>query len=369
MPRESYLDYNATAPLRPEAMAAMVDALGLIGNPSSVHRAGRKARAIVEDARDAVAALVGARAAEVVFTSGATEANNLCLTGAPNSSRMVSAGEHESVLAAAESQRVAVTAEGLLDLEDLERRLAAATEPPLLALMAANNETGVIQPLKAAAALVHGKDGCLFSDAVQAVGRLSASHWQDADVVSLSAHKLGGPKGVGALVLRGDAILQPLLRGGGQERRLRAGTENVAAIAGFGAAAKAVAATREAEQRETARLRDRFEAELRRLVPDVRIFGASAPRLANTSCFAIPGRKAETLLIALDLAGVFVSSGSACSSGKVQRSHVLSAMGVERELAEGALRVSFGWSSTDSEVAHCLEALDEIVKRPQRAVA
>ncbi len=369
MPRESYLDYNATAPLRPEARAAMVEALALCGNPSSVHRPGRKARAVVEAAREAVAALAGARPIEVVFTSGATEANNLCLAGAPFARRLVSAGEHESVLAAGECGLLALTGDGLVDLEQLEGRLAAASEPLLLALMAANNETGVIQPLSAAAGMVHAQGGRLLTDAVQAAGRLPASHWADADFVSLSAHKLGGPKGVGALVLRGDALLAPQLRGGGQERRLRAGTENVAAIAGFGAAAGAVAAKREAEQARTAVLRDRFEAGLRALVPGVRLFGASVPRLANTSCFAIPGRKAETLLIALDLAGVFVSSGSACSSGKVQRSHVLSAMGVEAGLAEGALRVSFGWSSEDGDVTHCLEALGEIVKRPQRAVA
>ncbi len=368
MPTEHYLDYNATAPLRPEARAAMDAALDLHGNPSSVHRAGRAARAVVEEAREAVAELAGAQPAEVIFTSGATEANNQTLLGFPAEERLASGGEHDSVLAVSETLPLALKADGRMDLAALEDRLASAGTP-LLSLMAANNETGVIQAVAQAADRIHAAGGRLHCDAVQAAGRLPKEIWAQADYVSLSAHKMGGPKGAGALVLRGEAPLPPLIRGGGQERRLRAGTENVAAIAGFGAAARATLAEGAGEQQRLQALRDRFEAGLKALQPAVVIHGTAAPRLANTSCFSLPGQRAETLLIAMDLAGICLSSGSACSSGKVQQSHVLLAMGVTPEVAAGALRLSLGWASVAEDVEACLRALAQAIDKQSRRVA
>ncbi len=368
MPAQSYLDYNASAPLRPEARAALVAALEFYGNPSSVHRAGCAARALIEEARAEVAQLVGADPAEVIFTSGATEANNLCLAGTTAERLLASAGEHDSVLAVPQVETLDLLPDGQLDLAKLETRLADS-EAPLLSLMAANNETGVIQPLAAAAECLKAAGGRLHCDAVQAVGRLPSETWAAADYVSLSAHKLGGPKGVGALVLCSGAPLRPLLRGGGQERRLRAGTENLAAIAGFGATARAVLAEGAAEQRRLADLRNRFEAGLKTLEPAAVIHGEAVLRLANTSCFSLPGRRAEILLIAMDLAGICLSSGSACSSGRVERSHVLSAMAVERDLADGALRLSLGWASVDEDVTNCLQALADVTEAAGRRVA
>lgn len=369
MSKQSYLDHNATAPLRPEARAALLAALDLDGNPSSIHRPGRAARGLIEEARGSVARLVAASPEEVVFTSGATEANNLCLAGAPAASLLASAGEHDSVLAAAEARTVPLTPDGRIDLQALDRLLSDAEPPCLLSLMAANNETGVLQPLVEAAGRVRDAGGRLHLDAVQAAGRLPPEALSLGDYVSLSSHKLGGPKGVGALVLRDEAALAASIKGGGQERRLRAGTENVAAIAGFAAAAEAALAERAGEQRRLGGLRDRFERDLHALAPDAVVFGAAAPRLANTSCFAVPGTRAETLLISLDLAGVYLSSGSACSSGKVARSHVLAAMGVEDRLAGAALRLSLGWNSGEAEVTHCLEALAALLAKPRQAVA
>ncbi|MBC6404428.1 MAG: cysteine desulfurase [Rhodospirillales bacterium] len=368
MPRESYLDYNATAPLRPEARRAMVSALDLVGNPSSVHRPGRAARAAIEEAREAVAALVGAKPVEVIFTSGASEANATVLRGCGASALFVSAGEHVSVLADPSVTPVALLPDGRLDLSALETALEGGSRP-LVSLMAANNETGVIQPLEAAAALVRAHGGWLHCDAVQAAGRLAPDLWRDADYLSLSAHKLGGPKGVGALVLRGNAPLAPLLRGGGQEWRLRAGTENVAAIAGFGAVAQSLLGLSREERAGPAGLRDAFERDLKILAPGVTIHGADAPRLAGVSCFSLPNRRAETLLIALDLAGVYVSSGSACSSGKVERSHVLTAMGVAPAEAAAAIRVSLGWASRAEDLSRCLDALAGLLSRPGLVVA
>jgi len=370
-----YLDYNATAPLRPEARAATLAALDALGNPSSIHAEGRKARAIVEEARRAVAALAGAEPRAVVFVSGGTEAANLALTPAisapgrtaPLARLIVSAGEHPCVLRGhrfpAEAVAVApLTADGRVDLGRLAALISEGVGAPLLALQAANNETGVMQPLAEAAALAHAAGGVVVCDAVQAPGRVGlAAATAGADVLLLSAHKLGGPKGAGALVaLRSDlAIESPLLRGGGQERGQRAGTENVAAIAGFGAAARLVAAEVEDEGRRLAALRDRLEARLREAAPDAAVFGAAAPRLPNTIAFAAPGVAASTLLIALDLAGVAASSGSACSSGKVTPSHVLAAMGVEPGLAAGAIRVSFGWASREADVDRFVAAYRE----------
>ena len=353
-----YLDWNATAPLRPDAREAMLAALAAVGNPSSVHAEGRAARRLIEEAREKVAALVGAEPRNVVFTSGGTEANVLALSPSPRIRKLlVSAVEHPSVLAggrfpAGAVERVPVTADGRIDLAALRGRLAASAEGVMVSLMLANNETGVVQPVSEAAALVHAAGGLLHVDAVQAAGRIPCDvNALGADLVTVSGHKLGAPKGIGALIRRDAALdlADPLIRGGGQERGQRAGTENVAGIAGFGAAAAALAGLSAAGAR-MAKLRSQLEGGLAAASPEVVVFGAGAERLPNTTLFATAGIKAETAIIALDLAGVAVSSGAACSSGKVQPSHVLAAMGVSPELAQGAIRVSLGPSTAESEV-------------------
>ena len=375
MAERAYFDWNATAPLRQEARAAMVAALGLTGNASSVHSEGRAARRLIEEARASVAALVGAEAKNVIFTSGATEANMLALTPRleiggrkePRDRLFVSAIEHTSVRSggrfpAQSVEELPVTGDGRLDLIALRRCIAKA-ERPLVSVMLANNETGVIQPITQIAEIVHAVAGVLHVDAAQGAGRIDCAIADlNADLLSISAHKLGGPQGVGALVRRGDVhVGESLIRGGGQERGARAGTENVAAIAGFGAAARAAAAVRQVDAPRMASLRDALEAGLRAVTPQAIIFGQSAPRLPNTTLFAVPGMKAETAIIAFDLNGIAVSSGSACSSGKVQASHVLAAMGVEPALARGSVRVSLGWSTTEADVERLLTAWNTVV--------
>lgn len=346
-----YLDHAATAPLKPVARDAMLRALDAAGNPSSVHAEGRAARRLVEEARAAVAALAGVAPARVVFTSGGTEANALALQGFPGRPRIVSAVEHDSVLGnAPDAPRLPVDAEGRIELEGLEQALVAAGRPTLVSLMLANNETGVIQPVAEAAALVHARGGLLHVDAVQAAGRLPLDLTAlGADLLTVSAHKIGGPKGAGALLLGPGIEPQALIAGGGQERRRRAGTENVAALAGFGAAAAAIAEDL-ARAPLLAALRDGLEAALRAVRPDLVVLGAGAPRLGAVSCLALPGVPADTQVMALDLAGVAVSAGAACSSGKVGPSHVQAAMGVPAALAGAAIRVSLGWTSGAADV-------------------
>ncbi|HEY8381796.1 MAG TPA: cysteine desulfurase family protein [Microvirga sp.] len=371
----SYLDHNATGPLRPEAAAAVVRALDLVGNPSSIHAEGRAARAAIEAAREQVAALVGALSKNVVFTSGGTEAANLVLSptfrraGEAGATRLlVGATEHPCILAGhrfgAAVETIPVDPDGVVDLAWLERRLAELGERVLVSIQLANNETGTLQPVAEAARLVRAAGGLIHTDAVQAAGRVAVDMAAlGVDAITLSAHKLGGPKGVGALVLASDRfeIADRLVRGGGQERGARAGTENVPGILGFGAAAEAAKAALEAEMPRLRRLRDEAESALRRLAADAVVFGVRAERLPNTFAFAVPGLKAETALIAFDLAGVALSSGSACSSGKVAASAVLSAMGVEPALAAGALRVSLGWNSTETDVSRFAEACGRVV--------
>ncbi|MBR1280600.1 cysteine desulfurase [Bradyrhizobium sp. AUGA SZCCT0177] len=367
MPDRIYLDWNATTPLRPEAKAAMAAAWELAGNPSSVHAEGRQARRLVEDARAAVAAAVGARPQDVVFSSGGTEANALALTpgvrrgaGQPVQRLLVSAIEHASVLSggrfpADAIKTINVTASGLVDLDHLRELLNGP--PALVSVMLANNETGAIQPVAEVARVVHEAGGLLHVDAIQAFGKIAFDIKSiEADLITLSAHKIGGPKGVGAVVLAGDVQgLEPLLRGGGQELGRRAGTENVAGISAFGAAAKAAMAAQEVDAGRLAGLKSGLEDGLK-LTPGMIVFSEAAPRLPNTTLFTVPGLKAETAVIGFDLAGIAVSSGSACSSGKVQPSHVLNAMGQGRELAQGAVRLSLGWSTSQTEIELALKA-------------
>jgi len=372
----AYLDWNATTPLHPAARAAVVAALDLIGNPSSIHAEGRAARAMMEQARAEVAALAGGEAENVVFTSGATEAANAlfragisgcCGKDIAGSLRpMVSATEHAAVMAAAgpEATIIPVDGNGLVDQATLKALLADGG-PALVAIQLANNETGVVQDIPALARIVHDRGGALVVDAVQGPGRILLDiEALGADAIFLSAHKFGGPKGVGAVIFRDSRtrLARAFIGGGGQERGQRGGTENLPGIAGMGAAARAVREAREAPEKMI-QLRGEFESRLNLLAPDAVIVGEGVPRLVNTTCFAIPGLVAEKALIAFDLDGVAVSSGSACSSGKVRASHVLAAMGQPDWVKAGAIRVSIGPTTTMDELERCLASLARQVKR------
>ena len=359
MPAASaYLDHNATSPLRPEAFDAMVAALTTGGNPSAVHAVGRKARGLVDKARRQVAARVGALPTEVIFTSGGTEANNMALAGAGRRRVLISSIEHESVQRAVpEADIVPVDGEGVLDLAALERKLAASGEPALVSVMFANNETGVLQPMADVVRIARKAGALVHCDAVQAAGKVPVDlHGIGIDYLSLAAHKLGGPTGVGALIVRADAPFVPSRFGGGQETNRRAGTENLSGIVGFGAAA-------EAARGLDSTLRDRGEAALRAIAPNARVFGAGAKRLPNTTYISMPGVPAETQVMALDLAGVCVSAGSACSSGKVHRSAVLAAMGIEDAEAGSAIRISFGWNSQSGDIDRLIAAWRDLYIR------
>ncbi|MEM7661926.1 MAG: cysteine desulfurase family protein [Pseudomonadota bacterium] len=363
-----YADYNATAPLRPEARDAMLAAMEVQANPSSVHGAGRAARKVLEKARAQIGNAIGGAAKDVVFTSGGTEANALALHGAVRAldgkaTLYVSAIEHEAVtqnagLVGVPVRSVPVTPNGTIDLDALKSLLDTHSEAngtPILALMQANNETGVVQPVAEAAAIVRGVGGLVHCDAVQALGKIQVNALLlGADYIALSAHKCGGPQGVGALWVRAGAPLKPVQLGGGQERSLRSGTENLVGVAGFGAAAEASIEKLDAFSKLSA-LRDAMED---RLISEggVTVFGRDTERLPNTSSFGLEGFNSETQVMAMDLAGVCVSAGAACSSGKVSRSLVLGAMGIDDSLASSAIRTSYGWKSDEKDFAATAEA-------------
>ena len=373
----SYLDHNATSPVRPEVAAAVARALSLPGNPSSIHAEGRAARHALQTARAQLAALVGAAPERVVFTSGGTEAANTVLSGALRrrdgsapTRLMISATEHPCVAAghrfAEEAVEVLPVDEaGTLSLDGLAARLdACRDEPVLISVHAATNETGVVQPLAEIVRLARAHGSALVhSDAVQAVGKIPLG--LDAiglDALTLSGHKFAAPKGVGALVLAEGVTLEAaFLRGGGQEARLRCGTENLPGIVGMGEAAEIARAGLDHEAKRLTSLRDTLQTRVRALAPDAVVFGEGAARLPNTLSVSVPGLEAATALIALDLAGVAVSSGSACASGKVARSPVLAAMGVSSALAAGALRVSLGWNSDVDDLRRFLEGFERVV--------
>ena len=374
-----YLDHNATTALDPRVLEAMQPYLtGPYGNPSSVHRYGRAARDAVEAARAQVAALAGARPSELVWTSGGTESNNFALKGATEGVKptrvLYGATEHPAVLETAEAlaargwgvETIAVNTDGLVDWPAFEAQLRRA---PLriAAVMVANNETGVLQDVPRAAALVHACNAWLLADAVQAAGKIPLDFAASgADLMSLSSHKLYGPKGIGALLVKAEVELAPLLHGGGQERGLRGGTENVAAIVGFGAAAELAQAELQARAAHLLQLRGQLIAGLHQL-PGVIIFGEAAPRLLNTVQFGLKGWEGEALLMALDRKGIAVSSGSACSSGKGEPSHVLIGMGLPRDVAYGAIRVSLGKDNTAAEIERFLQMLGELQAQQQAA--
>ncbi len=384
--KRTYLDYNASAPLRVEARKAALRAMDAAANASSIHSEGRKARAMVEAARREVAELVGASADHVVFTSGATEAAQLALSPALQAGRdvieletlYVSAIEHPCVQNGgrfADSSCVVfpVTDEGIVDVEAFTEILTtrSSRKPFLAAMMLANNETGIIQPVAEIGNIVHEQGGYLLVDAVQAAGKIAIDVNQlDADFLVLSSHKIGGLQGAGALVLRDKNLKpRPLIAGGGQEFKLRAGTESLAAIAAFGAASLAAASQLD-RMGDSAAMRDAFEDRLETIAKRFEnslgplvIFGRNQPRLANTSCFSLEGINAETALISLDLNGIAVSSGSACSSGRVEPSHVLKAMGINERLTRAAMRISTGWDTNLDDLDIFLEAWSSYLNR------
>ena len=370
----SYLDHNATSPLRPSARAAMLAALELEGNASSIHAEGRAARHAIEDAREKLAALIGASARSIVFTSGGTEANAMALSptwlpGNGPARLFVSTVEHASVLrggrfAAGDVELLPVDADGVVLLDaarEVFQGRHATDASFLVSVMLANNETGAVQPVAGLAALAHQFGGLVHCDAAQATGKIAVhAPTLGIDLLTVSAHKFGGPKGVGALaVLRDGLPVAALVAGGGQERGYRAGTEDVAAIAGFGAAADAVMAN-DGERSNIGALRDALEARIGGIAPEAIFFSQRVQRLPNTSCFAVPGMSSETLVIAMDMHGIAVSAGSACSSGKVERSHVLDAMGVAAELGAAAIRVSLGWNTAEADIERFAAAWTEI---------
>ena len=374
-----YLDFNAGAPLRPGAREAMLPFLGLAGNASSAHREGARARAAVEEARGHVAALIGARPAEIVFTSGATEANNLALRGVvrPPARLVTTAIEHASVLETARALEadgapctvVSVDGEGCVSAADVVAACVPGTA--LASLGLANGEVGSVAPVAAVAAALRGRGVRLHSDAVQGTGRLPIDvHALGVDLLSLSAHKLGGPAGVGALWVRRDVDLHPQLTGGPQERGRRAGTENVAGLVGFGEAARLARLELAATAAYCATLGDRLAAGIRTRLPDARVNGPSGwPRLPNTLNVTVPGCSGESLVVLLDLAGIAVSAGSACAAGAAEPSHVLLAMGRDRETARSALRVSVGATTTVADVDRLLAVLPEVAAQVRRGAA
>lgn len=362
-----YMDHNASVPLLPAAQAAMLEALAMAGNAASVHSFGRVQRAHVDKARAAIASLVGALAEGVVFTSGGTEANNLAIGSRGDRRLVVSAIEHLSVLATARASgaaELAVDRDGRIDLDALSAELARDPRPAFVSLMLANNETGVVQPIAEAAAICRRHGALLHCDAVQALGRMTVNIKElGADYLTISGHKIGGPQGVGALVAAPGRNVSAQILGGGQERGRRAGTQSVAAISGFGVAAASVdfALAKGLEV-----LRNRLEAGLEGLGEQVRVFGRNAPRLANTTCFAVAGKRAETLVMGLDLAGYAVSAGSACSSGKIGPSHVVLAMTGDEELARSAIRVSLGVGNNQEQIDGILQVLRALAQGGRR---
>tara|TARA_B100000029_G_scaffold516740_1_gene633512 strand:+ start:9954 stop:11087 length:1134 start_codon:yes stop_codon:yes gene_type:complete len=357
-----YLDYNATSKLRPEAITGMEKVMRLCGNSSSVHRFGRLSRRAVEESREALADSVNASHDEVVFTSGGTESNNFALLGSRRKI-IASSIEHDSVLQHVdEYAKIRVNSDGVIDLFHLEELLKNEESSVVVSVMVANNETGVIQPIEKVLELCRRYDAWLHCDGVQALGKIPISFSSlGVDMMSLSAHKLGGPQGIGALVIRDGVSLSPISVGGGQERGQRAGTENIIGIGGFGAVCETIGSSLEVSE-SLLKMRDNIEKRFVEIAPDIAIYGKESPRLANTSCIGLPGIKNEVQVMALDLSGVAVSSGSACSSGKIKPSHVLVAMGANSQSAECAIRISLGWDTSTSDCESLIKSWETLAR-------
>jgi cysteine desulfurase len=367
----TYLDHNASTPLKPAVREIMLQKMSIPGNASAIHKMGRTARRDIEDARHKIAQLVNASSqAVILFTSGATEANNLVLKGSGAERILVSAIEHPSVLqASVEKEIIPVQPSGVIDLVALDKMLEGNDRSTLISVMLVNNETGVIQPLEKVMEIAKRRGALVHADAVQAAGRLPLDLQKlGVDYMTLSAHKIGGPQGMGCLIMSNCVSVTPQINGGNQEKSMRAGTENVAAIAGFGVAAE-LAVLDMAEFQKLSALRDKVETELQKIAPTLRVFGRDAQRVANTTMFSLPGASSEMQLIALDLAGICVSNGSACASGTVKASHVLKAMGVSEAEAGSSLRVSLGWNSTEKDVDYFIRKWIEMYERVKSRVS
>lgn len=357
-----YLDYNATTPIRPEVISLMTEVMAEPGNASSVHSFGRKARKFIEDARQELAQVLDVGPQQIIFNSGATEGNATILKGFAGKRILVSASEHASVIESGVAvETIPITRDGVIDLAKFADQLRQGEAPALVSVMLVNNETGVIQPVAEIAKLAKAAGAIVHTDAVQALGRINFTREAlGVDFITVSSHKLGGPQGVGALIMAPKAPLPKLLQGGGQERRQRAGTENVAGIAGFGRAIALATASLNDYQQRYAALRDRVETHLNKSGNHVVIHGRDAGRVANTTSFSVNGTTSETLLMAFDLERIALSSGSACSSGTVKPSHVLLAMGVDDALARASLRLSLGWKTTAQDIEDFIAAWDKI---------
>jgi cysteine desulfurase len=362
--KRAYLDYNATAPVLPEVIALTAEIMGRVGNASSIHGFGRDARKTVEDARAQVAALAAVRPAQVVFNAGATEGNNTILSGFQDQIIYINSTEHPSIIESAPNAiHVPVTKDGVIDLAALEKMMAERP-PALLCLQLVNSETGAIQPVAEASEIARKHSARILCDAVQAAGRIPIDFKSlNVDYLTLSAHKFGGPQGVGALIFREGLQLPKLLRGGGQERRQRAGTENVAGIAGFGLAAQKALENMGAYQSACEAFRAKLESGLKEIAPQIIIAGENAARVCNTTCAILPGVSAETQLMNMDLEGVAVGSGSACSSGAMKPSHVLTAMSFSESDARASLRFSTGWATTIADIDAALNAYEKMAAR------
>jgi cysteine desulfurase len=365
-----YFDYNATTPPRPEVADAMMEVLQVAGNASAVHASGRAARARVEDARVSIAALINAEANQIIFTGSGTESNNQALRGSGRNRILVSAIEHEAVRSArADAEFIPVDENGIINLQAMENMLAASDEPAQVAVMLANNETGVIQPIAQVCEIAHRRGALVHCDAVQAVGKIPVDVAAlDADSYALSSHKFAGPQGVGVLVMRTPDIIGRFVHGGGQERGLRAGTENVAGIVGLGVAAR-LAAEGLPKYAKLAELRDELERRLAEIAPDMFVFGQASERLPNTSKMTMPGVSSDTQVMAMDLAGIAISAGSACAAGKVEAPYVLSAMGVPDDIAATAARVSLGWRTRPEDLDTFVAAWENLYNRLGRKAA
>lgn len=360
-----YLDYNATCPMRPEVIEATTSAMAISGNPSSVHHEGRQARKLIEAARTKVSELIGCSAKQVIFTSGATETNNMLLKGyAPHRRLLVGSIEHSSVVkSGVDVEYLPVLSNGLIDLEALKNILDNSTEPTFVSIMTVNNETGIIQPIKDIAALVKNFDCVFYTDSAQAAGRIPIDfNAMGVDFMGLSAHKIGGPQGVGAIIMAKGTNPPALLHGGGQERNQRAGTENVAGIHGFGVAAD-IALNGLEDYKNLATYQTQIETTVKASCSDIVINGADAPRVANTTSLCLKNFDAQTFLMSLDLEGIAISTGSACSSGVVKASHVLKAMGHSDENAKSGLRISTGWATTQDDIDAFIKAWNKIIER------
>lgn len=362
--RAIYLDYNASAPMKPAVREAVAESLAWVGNPSSVHHFGRAVRLALENARGNLAAFLGAKRDQIVFTSGATEANLLALQGAGFARHLISAVEHNSIFKAVPTAEIVpVDENGLINLDALQSMLQRDATPALVSIMSANNETGVLEPVAEAAKIVHAHGSRLLCDAVQSAGKTVLDFTETgADYLTLSAHKLGGPTGAGALVLGSDAPFAAPMAGGGQERGRRPGTENVPGIVGFGAAIR-LAGENLSAFLKLAAMRDQLETGVRRIAPSTKIFGADVARVVNTVSVSMPGVPAETQIMAFDLAGIAVSAGAACSSGKVGPSHVLLAMGAAPDVAASTIRVSLGWETDAGDITRFLKEWAAIYHR------